>query len=271
MVTEFEWGHFLLRVRRHKVGYTNVYFNITHIIFPLDYSALQLLFSSSRQIAREKNTHLSVKCVNGDQLQSPGISELYYSAPFLLCVIRFCSNLRCFNQLASIAEQYLIKLKLKSSFSFGVYICLIVIQTHYLQLHVCVILSTIICKCAGSMTPGALWLIPYMGRDIYSWPNSVNKITEHYAADAICAHLFASPHSNYITQQQVRLSVVIRHTESRDMCGLTLPYVSRTRSSIAQYIKQDNDGRRTAGESQPGIVNKTVKTVFYLQKWCRLF
>ncbi|XP_062293643.1 transcription initiation factor IIA subunit 1 isoform X2 [Scomber scombrus] len=34
---------------------------------------------------------------------------------------------------------------------------------------------------------------------------------------------------------------------------MTLPYVSRTRSSIAQYIKQDNDGRRTAGESQPGI------------------
>lgn len=39
----------------------------------------------------------------------------------------------------------------------------------------------------------------------------------------------------------------------------------------AQYIKQDNDGRRTAGESQPGIVNKTDKTVFYLQKLCRLF
>ena len=57
----------------------------------------------------------------------------------------------------------------------------------------------------------------------------------------------------------------------RGTCGVTLPYVSRTRSSIAQYIKRDLDGRRTAGESQPGTVNKTEKTVCYLQKWCRLF
>lgn len=44
---------------------------------------------------------------------------------------------------------------------------------------------------------------------------------------------------------------------------MTLPYVSRTRSAIAQYIKQDNDGRRTAGNLQPGIVNKTVDSVLF--------
>lgn len=36
-----------------------------------------------------------------------------------------------------------------------------------------------------------------------------------------------------------------------DMTGLTQPYVSRIRSSIAQYIKEDNDGERTAGTVQP--------------------
>lgn len=55
-------------------------------------------------------------------------------------------------------------------------------------------------------------------------------------------------------------------TKSRGMYGLTLPYVSRTRSTIAQYIKQNNDERKTAGYSQPGTVNKTAETVFYLQK-----
>lgn len=42
--------------------------------------------------------------------------------------------------------------------------------------------------------------------------------------------------------------------------------ISRTRSSNALYIKQNNDGRRTAGFSQPGIVNKTIESEFYLQK-----
>lgn len=63
---------------------------------------------------------------------------------------------------------------------------------------------------------------------------------------------------NYISHERLYWLVVILHTKSRAMCDLTLPYVSRTRSFFAQYIKQDNDGRRTAGESQPGIVNKTA-------------
>lgn len=110
-----------------------------------------------------------------------------------------------------------------------------------------------------------------MRRHIYSRDNSVNKVTAHYKANAICTSLFTALNLNYISQQYLKWLVIIRDTKSRDMCDMTLPYVSRTRSSIAQYIKQDNDGRRTAGESQPGIVNKTAKTVFYLQKWCRLF
>lgn len=104
---------------------------------------------------------------------------------------------------------------------------------------------------------------------IHCRDNSLDKVTPHYKDNAICTSLFTTLSFNYFSQQHWRWLVI--DSNSREMCGMTLPYVSRTRSSIAQYIKQDNDGRRTAGESQPGIVNKTVKTVFYLQKWCRLF
>ena len=77
------------------------------------------------------------------------------------------------------------------------------------------------------------------------------------------------PNLNYISQKyEYRLVIP---TKSRGIRRLSLPYVSRTRSTIAQYIKQNNGGRRTTGYSQPGIVNKTAERLFYLQKWGRLF
>lgn len=54
------------------------------------------------------------------------------------------------------------------------------------------------------MTLGTLRLIRYIGRHIYSWPNSVNKITEHYKANALRSRLFSAQHItfNYVSQQQ---------------------------------------------------------------------
>lgn len=113
------------------------------------------------------------------------------------------------------------------------------------------------------------WLLSDVMFVVY-WFNSLSFVKQTWS---VHVSTFSPYHRNSISQQQQRQAkwlVIILQMKSRDKCSLTLPYVSRTRSSIAQYIKRDNDGRSTAGELQPGTVNKTARTVFYLQKWCRL-